>query len=72
MADATQNAAIADQNKGPNILVPMWALTIVTLVMVVARIWIRSQVVKNMGPDDWLIMVSMVRSTRYLPSRQLR
>ena len=72
MADATHDAAIADQNKGPNILVPMWALTIVTLVLVVARIWIRSQVVKNMGPDDWLIMVSMVRSTRSLPSRQLR
>jgi hypothetical protein len=64
MAD-DHSPAVAAENKGPNILVPMWALTALTTVIVIARVWIRARVVKNMGPDDWLIMVSMVRSNLF-------
>jgi hypothetical protein len=49
------------ENKGPNILAPMWALTMIMMSLVCARIFIRARVVKKVGFDDWIIMVSMVR-----------
>ncbi|CRG85999.1 hypothetical protein PISL3812_03002 [Talaromyces islandicus] len=54
------------ENKGPNILVPMWALTMVTTSLVCARVFIRARVVKQVGADDWVIMVSMVMGLVYL------
>lgn len=62
MADATAGKNPND-NQGPTILATMWTLTIITTFIVIARIFIRTCIVKNLGPDDWLIMVSMVRLT---------
>lgn len=61
MSGSGSNAKVdLDENKGPNILAPMWALTILTTFFVSARIFIRARVVKKVGFDDWIIMVSMV------------
>jgi hypothetical protein len=60
MADANAPPIDLSENKGPAILAAMWPLTIVTTVIVAARMYIRSQVVRNMGLDDWLILASMV------------
>ncbi|KAH8692618.1 hypothetical protein BGW36DRAFT_23334 [Talaromyces proteolyticus] len=54
------------ENKGPNILAPMWALTMITTTLVCVRIFIRARIVKALGVDDWTIMVSMVMGLVYL------
>lgn len=38
----------------------MWSLTLLTTMIVTARIYIRAKIVRNIGPDDWLIMVAVV------------
>lgn len=48
------------ENKAVNILVPMWTLTVIVTSMVVARVYIRVKIVKNLGLDDWVIMAGMV------------
>lgn len=55
------SAAYLKENKSANILAPMWALTMITTGTVIARVYIRVKIVKNMGLDDWVIMVGMVR-----------
>lgn len=61
MADAAAGKNPHD-NQGPTILATMWTLTMITTLIVIARIFIRTYIVKALGPDDWLIMVAMVRS----------
>lgn len=54
-------ADMEDENRGPKILGVLWALTSLTTVVVVARMYIRIRMLKNFGSDDWLIALSMVR-----------
>lgn len=62
MSGSAENSGLnLNENKGPNILAPMWALTMITTSLVCARIFIRAKVVKKVGFDDWVIVVSMVR-----------
>jgi hypothetical protein len=63
MSDSTSgySAAYLAENKAVNILAPMWTLSVLTTSMVVARIYIRVKIVKNVGLDDWVIMAGMVR-----------
>lgn len=49
-----------DDNRGPKILGVLWALTGLTTLIVAARMLIRGKLLKNFGPDDWLIAMSMV------------
>lgn len=49
-----------DDNRGPKILGVLWALTGLTTFIVAARMVIRGKLLKNFGPDDWLIAASMV------------
>lgn len=50
-----------DENRGPKILGVLWALTSLTTLVVLARMYIRIRMLKNFGSDDWLIALSMVR-----------
>lgn len=50
----------SSESKGPKILGVFWALTSITLITVISRLYIRAGVLRNMGPDDWLIAASMV------------
>lgn len=51
---------LEDENRGPKILGVLWSLTALTTLVVMARMYIRIRMLKNFGPDDWLIAVSMV------------
>lgn len=42
------------------ILSVLWALTGLTSVLVIARMYIRTSLLHNLGPDDWLITASLV------------
>lgn len=48
-------------DKGPIILIVMWALTSIALILVIARVYTRLVVLKNPGADDYLITLSMVQ-----------
>ena len=50
----------ASDNKGPMILSVLWALTGLTSVLVIARMYIRTSLLHNLGSDDWLITASLV------------
>lgn len=49
-----------NQNKGPRILAVFWSLTCLTMLVVMARLFIRMRVLRSTGADDLLIGVSMV------------
>ncbi|KAI9926251.1 hypothetical protein ASPWEDRAFT_115636 [Aspergillus wentii DTO 134E9] len=57
--------ANASDDKGPKILAVLWTLTGLTAIMVIARLFIRSKMLRNMGLDDYLIAVSMVLGLGY-------
>lgn len=63
MSDSTSgySAEYLAENKSANILAPMWTLSMLTTSIVMARIYIRVKIVKNVGLDDWVIVVGMVR-----------
>ncbi|KAF5856734.1 hypothetical protein ETB97_006787 [Aspergillus alliaceus] len=46
------------ENKGPTTLAVMWSLTGITMIVVAARIFIRSRILRSLGADDHLILVS--------------
>lgn len=50
----------AEETKGPKILAVFWVMTVLTLLIVISRLYIRAGVLRNMGADDWLIIASMV------------
>jgi hypothetical protein len=60
MADA-QLLSMPDENKGPEVLVSCTVVTVVALILVVARMYVRVKVVKSVGLDDYAILASMVR-----------
>lgn len=51
---------ISQSTKGLKIIGVFWAMTGLTLAMVVSRLYIRANVLRNMGSDDWLIAASMM------------
>ncbi|CAI7584227.1 unnamed protein product [Penicillium manginii] len=48
------------EDQGPTILAVMWSLTVLALVLVVARLCVRQRIIRNFGLDDWLIAFSML------------
>ncbi|KAJ5287535.1 hypothetical protein N7478_003221 [Penicillium angulare] len=62
MVVTTQNLK---DDKGPKILAVVWTLTSFTLMMVVARVFIRLKMLKNFGIDDYLIVVAMALGLAY-------
>lgn len=53
------------QDKGPKILAVLWSLTLLTFVIVLARMFIRIRMLRNFGSDDYLIVVSMILGLAY-------
>ena len=45
---------------GPMVLAVMWLFTGLASICVFARLYIRFHVLRNPGPDDWIIMLSIV------------
>ncbi|KAI9369371.1 hypothetical protein BJX61DRAFT_151207 [Aspergillus egyptiacus] len=52
-------------NKGPKILAVLWGLTGFTTVVVLARMYIRGRMLRNIGLDDWLIAFSLFMALVY-------
>lgn len=50
----------ASQTKGPWIIGVFWAFFSVSVLMVSARLYIRSRMLKNIGSDDHIVAASMV------------
>ncbi|RAL10942.1 uncharacterized protein BO97DRAFT_392894 [Aspergillus homomorphus CBS 101889] len=55
----------ASQTKGPRILGIFWAFFSVSAVMVSARLYIRTRMLKNLGPDDYIIGVATLILAAY-------
>ncbi|RAL00135.1 uncharacterized protein BO80DRAFT_408880 [Aspergillus ibericus CBS 121593] len=55
----------ASDDKGPMILAVLWALTGLTTVLVIARMYIRTSLLHNLGADDWLIAASLTMGLIY-------
>lgn len=52
--------ARADTNKGPEILAICGTLTIVAVILVLLRLWVRIKIIKQLGWDDHFIAGSAV------------
>ncbi|KAJ5508188.1 hypothetical protein N7527_010331 [Penicillium freii] len=62
---ATMDAEYINQKKGTRILGVFWAFYSVSVVMVSLRLYIRARMLKNIGLDDYIIVVAMVMVTSY-------
>ncbi|PWY79170.1 integral membrane protein [Aspergillus heteromorphus CBS 117.55] len=62
---ASTNQGNATDDKGPLIMAVMWSLTGITTALVIARMYIRSRLLHNLGADDWLIAGSMIMGLVY-------
>ncbi|KAL2869498.1 uncharacterized protein BJX67DRAFT_370732 [Aspergillus lucknowensis] len=62
--DAPRKGSPSD-DKGPKILAVLWGLTGLTTIVVVARMYIRGRMIRNVGVDDWLIVFSLVMGLVY-------
>ncbi|KAJ5614881.1 hypothetical protein N7528_008535 [Penicillium herquei] len=58
MTDSSSDGQLT-ANKGPMMMAVMWALTSVALILVAARLCVRTRILRNLGADDWLIALAM-------------
>ncbi|OJD16572.1 hypothetical protein AJ78_03263 [Emergomyces pasteurianus Ep9510] len=54
------------ENKGPLILAVVWVVTCLATIMVTARLYVRARIVRKIGQDDWLIVISMALSIAFV------
>ncbi|EAW11090.1 uncharacterized protein ACLA_067270 [Aspergillus clavatus NRRL 1] len=62
--EAPRNGSPSD-DKGPRILAVLWSLTALTTIIVVARMYIRARIIRDIGADDYLIAVSLFMGLVY-------
>jgi hypothetical protein len=55
-----QSAPEPDVNMGPVLLVVTGTVTGVALIVMIARIWVRRVMLRQLGPDDWFMLGAMV------------
>lgn len=53
---------VSDENHGSRILAVTGCFTAFALMVILARIYVRSVMLKTMGVDDYIVIVSMVGS----------
>lgn len=56
--DATSNPP--PENRGPSIIEALWILMFIASIVMVARFYVRSQIVKRISADDWVMLFSFV------------
>jgi hypothetical protein len=73
MGGSTSSDVPKAGDKGSTMMGVMWSLTVLAIVVVVTRLYIRQRLLRNLGLDDWLIVASMVTllAARIRLSRQL-
>ena len=52
--------AVAAQNRGPTILATISAVTAISTVFAIGRVYVRSMIMKKMHYDDYLVIFSVV------------
>lgn len=60
MSPAMGTKAYDEETLGPMVLAVMWLFTGLASICVFTRLYIRLHVLRNPGPDDWIIMLSIV------------
>lgn len=53
-----------DVDKGWAVLAVCWAFVACAFISTVLRVWVRVRLTRNMGPDDYNMMVAMVNLPR--------
>lgn len=51
--------AIADKNKGPEILAVFGTGAGVATLVVIFRLWARAHIIRKVGADDWTVFASL-------------
>lgn len=59
---APLSAEYINQTKVPHILGLFWAFYVLSMMIVAAWLYIRGRMLRSIGPDDYIIVVSMVNS----------
>ncbi|GIJ92617.1 hypothetical protein Asppvi_001895 [Aspergillus pseudoviridinutans] len=62
MADHVAGAGLPDDNRGPAILAATSTVTICALLTVLARMYVRVFMIRNVGADDYTMLLTMVLS----------
>lgn len=55
------SAEYVSETKAPQILGTFWAFFIISVIMVSARLYIRVKMLRNVGLEDYIIALTMVR-----------
>ena len=53
---------LEDHNRGPVFLAVFGTGTAVATIAVLLRMWVRARIVRKIGADDWIVLVSLVKS----------
>ena len=46
--------------KGPLVISVTWVFTSLVIVVVAVRFYVRTKILKHVGPDDWLMLLAAV------------
>ena len=61
MSPIFQRAAREDVSNGPGIIAVVGTFTGISALFVAARLYVRIKLMRNLGSDDYLIVLAMVR-----------
>jgi len=54
-------AAESDNNKAPEFLAVFATGTLVAMVLVCLRLWVRAKIIRKVALDDWVVATSLVK-----------
>lgn len=69
--DKNSTPELAKENLGPALLVVAWVFAGISLVVILVRTYVRLRIVKGFHLDDWLILLTFVRTTTEMAISQL-
>ena len=53
-------AVVDSHNKAPEFLAIFATSAAVSIILVCLRLWVRHKILRKVGPDDWVVVVSLV------------
>jgi hypothetical protein len=56
------DAALAQENLGPTLLIVAWVFASISLIVLSGRVYVRLRIIRKFGIDDWLILLTFVRT----------
>lgn len=55
-------SAGSNDNKAPEFLGVFATGTVVAMVLVCLRVWVRAKIIRKVALDDWVVVISLVKS----------